>query len=155
FVFVRDEISQSLDVETEALPCSASQVLKAKTGLSYAKSHLLAALLRSRGVPAGFAYQRIFDPGTTTGLALHGIVVAWFSSLQSWVPLDPRGNSGRLRSEFRTHPPPSLAHEPDPDSGAVLYPVIYARPLRRVVDLLDRADALSRIRRHLPADMGP
>ena len=122
FVFVRDQISQSLDVPNDALPCSASQVLRAKAGLSYAKSHLLAALLRSRGVPAGFAYQRISDPGTTTGWALHGIVVAWLSSVQSWIPLDPRGNTDGLRSEFRIQSPPSLVHEPHPDRGEVLFP---------------------------------
>ena len=155
FVFVRDRISQSLDVETDALPCSASQVLTAGTGLSYAKSHLLAALLRARGVPAGFAYQRISDPGATTGLALHGIVVAWLSSLEWWVPLDPRGNTELLRSEFRMDPPPSLAHPPDRGRGQVLFALIYARPLKRVVDLLDRGDGLSRVRRHLPADIGP
>ena len=47
YLFVRDRISQSLDVETDALPCTASQVLKEETGVSFAKSHLLAALLRA------------------------------------------------------------------------------------------------------------
>lgn len=155
YLFVRDQISQSLDVETDALPCTASQVLKEETGVSFAKSHLLAALLRARGTPAGFAYQRISDSATRSGQALHAFVVAWLSLREQWVALDPRGNCRALQSEFRVDPPPSLAHEPDPERGELVFPVIFARPLPRVVDLLDRVDSLSRARRHFPDNIVP
>ena len=154
FLFVRDEIAQSLDDGTEALPCSASQVLKAGTALSYGKSHLLAALLRAGGAPVGFGYQRIADEGTLAGFALHGFVVVWFSSLERWIALDARGNTSSLHSDFRLEEPPDFAHEPRPENGEVVFPVVLARPLKSVVDLLDRGESLSRVRRHLPTDLG-
>jgi len=153
FLFVRDEIRQSLDGETDELPCSASQVLKAREGLSYAKSHLLAALLRAGGVPSGFGYQRIVDLETSAGYALHGFVVCWLSSLERWVALDPRGNTATVHTEFRVEGPPSLAYEPDPQSGEAVSWVFFARPLKGVVDLLDRGEGLGRVRRHLPANI--
>ena len=153
FTFVRDEISQSLDVETDALPCNASEVLQAGTGLSYAKSHLLAALLRARGVPAGFGYQRIRDDKTASGYALHGFVVSWFSEILRWVALDPRGNTPLLRSEFCTDWPPNLAHWPDVEEGSMVFSSVFSRPLKRVVELLDRGEKLGRVRRHLPAEI--
>lgn len=155
FLFVRDEISQSLDDGTDALPCSASQVLKAGTGLSYGKSHLLAALLRAGGAPVGFGYQRITDPETLAGYALHGFVVVWFSSLGRWIALDARGNTSSLQSDFSLEGHPDLAHEPRPENNEVVFPVVLARPLKSVVDLLDRGESLGRVRRHLPVDLGP
>src|SRR5690606_18223764 len=59
FVWVRDNIAHSADVDSDVVACSASEVLRAGVGLCYAKSHLLAALLRAKGIRAGFAYQRL------------------------------------------------------------------------------------------------
>ena len=59
FEWVRDEIQHSIDFERNPVTCTASQVLKEKTGVCYAKSHLLAALLRANSIPAGFCYQRL------------------------------------------------------------------------------------------------
>ena len=155
FLFVRDEIGQSLDDGTDELPCTASQVLKAGTGLSYAKCHLLAALLRASGTPVGFGYQRIADPETLSGTALHGFVLVWFASLGRWIALDARGDNEALQSDFGLGELPDFAHQPQPELGEVVFPVLLARPLKVVVDLLDRGESLSRVRRHLPVDLGP
>ena len=53
FEFVRDEIRHSADFQLNPVTCRASDVLTHRTGYCYAKSHLLAALLRANGVPAG------------------------------------------------------------------------------------------------------
>ena len=53
YEYVRDNISHSADINEDEITCSASEVLKAKHGICFAKSHLLAALLRYKGVPAG------------------------------------------------------------------------------------------------------
>ena len=47
YEFVRDNISHSLDIESDIVTYKASDVLKHKQGLCFAKSHLLAAILRS------------------------------------------------------------------------------------------------------------
>src|SRR5690625_1779333 len=48
FEFVRDEISHSWDIQGNNVTCNASEVLSYKEGICYAKSHLLAAILRSQ-----------------------------------------------------------------------------------------------------------
>ena len=57
YEYVRDMISHSADISADTVTCSASEVLKAGHGIYFAKSHLLAAILRSKSVPAGFCYQ--------------------------------------------------------------------------------------------------
>lgn len=153
FAFVHDEIRHSLDVDTDVVTCSASQVLREGTGLCYAKSHLLAALLRARGIPAGFAYQRVRDDEAGGRLVLHGFVVAWLSGRAGWVALDPRGDIDAIHTEVDLERP-SLAFTPDPEAGESTIPTVFARPAKRVVDLLDQADSLQRIRRFLPDSLG-
>jgi transglutaminase-like putative cysteine protease len=57
FEWVRDEICHSFDYQMNPVTCRASDVLKYKTGYCFAKSHLLAALLRANQIPVGFCYQ--------------------------------------------------------------------------------------------------
>lgn len=152
FEFVRDEISHSLDIETDAVPCNASQVLREKTGLCYAKSHLLAALLRARGIPAGFCYQRLRAEPPARGHALHGFIAAYLHAPERWILLDPRGDNDRVRTVFSIDPP-SLAYLVDPDEGEQTYPTIFIKPARRVVDMLDKVESLARIRDRLPAEI--
>ena len=59
FEFVRDQIKHSWDFQLNPVTCRASDVLKHGTGYCYAKSHLLAALLRANRIPAGLCYQRL------------------------------------------------------------------------------------------------
>ena len=59
FEFVRDEIKHSGDYELNPVTYKASDVLKYGTGYCYAKSHLLAALLRANNIPTGLCYQRL------------------------------------------------------------------------------------------------
>jgi hypothetical protein len=66
-----------------------------------------------------------------------------------WVLLDPHGDNDEVATVFRIDPP-SLAFEADPEQGEALLPTLLARPAKRVVDLLDYADSLARIRNHLP-----
>ena len=56
YEYVRDRISHSADAGVESVTCSASEVLKAGHGICFAKSHLLAAILRSKSVPTGFCF---------------------------------------------------------------------------------------------------
>ena len=51
FEWVRDKIQHSNDFHRNPVTCSASEALLAGTGYCYAKSHLLAALLRANIPP--------------------------------------------------------------------------------------------------------
>ena len=59
YEFVRDHIYHSADKNEDILTCTASEVLEAGHGICFAKSHLLAALLRCKSVPTGFCYQKL------------------------------------------------------------------------------------------------
>lgn len=73
FEWVRDEIRHSQDYGLSAVTCTASDVLQERSGYCYAKSHLLAKLLRANGIPAGLSYQRLSLDAKGTTHCLHGL----------------------------------------------------------------------------------
>lgn len=156
FEFVRDEIDHSLDVETRVQTCRASEVLKERTGLCYAKSHLLAGFLRYAGFPTGFCYLRSRDGERPGRFVLHGFNAVYQVSTSSWIYLDARGNrAGRdgadeIETECRFEAPWSLAYWPDTQVGESFLPFIYKRPAKRIIDLLERAPDFEAMCRNLP-----
>ena len=86
FEFVRDQVAHSWDIQSRRVTGRASDVLRHREGICYAKSHLLAALLRGRGIPAGLCYQRLTLGDTPdTGHCVHALNAVWRS---------PRGRHG-------------------------------------------------------------
>ena len=57
YEFVRDEIKHSWDIQDKRVTKSATEVLEQGVGICWAKSNLLAALLRACGIPAGICYH--------------------------------------------------------------------------------------------------
>jgi len=150
FEFVRDEIDHSLDVETEARTCRASEVLEEGTGLCYAKSHLLAGLLRYAGFPTGFCYVKTADAARPGKFTLHGFNAVYWAADSSWIYLDARGDNAECQTECRFETPWSLAYWPDLEKGERFLPFIYKRPAKRIIDLLERAPSFEAIRQNLP-----
>jgi transglutaminase-like putative cysteine protease len=107
FEWVRDEIYHSFDRQMNPLTCRASDVLQYKIGYCYAKSHLLAALLRANQIPAGFSYQRlsIYDKGAP--YSLHGFNAIYLPEI-GWYRVDARGNKKGVNAQF-TPPQEQLA----------------------------------------------
>lgn len=101
FEFVRDEIFHSWDIEGKRVTCNASDVLTYKEGICYAKSHLLASLLRSQGIPTGFCYQRLmlFDT-PEKGYCIHALNAVFLKTLNKWQRLDARGNKQGIDAQF-------------------------------------------------------
>ena len=149
YTFVRDAIAHTADAGRDELPCRASQVLEAGTGIGFSKSHLLAALLRAVGVPAGFCYQVLRRGAAGDGTLLYGFNGVYMQSLERWIALDARGNKPGLVAEFSTDEP-RLAVTADPSLGEWIYPQIFTRPAALVVDLLSRNTSLARIAEHVP-----
>ncbi len=136
FEFVRDTIHHSLDIQSTRVTCNASEVLNYGEGLCYAKSHLLAALLRAQSIPTGFCYQRLAAGATPEmGYALHGLNAVYLSSMAKWVRLDARGNKPGVRAEFSTEEE-QLAYVVQPELSEIDYPIIYAQPHPKVVKAL-------------------
>ncbi len=100
FAFVRDEIRHSGDAKDNITTCKASEVLEHRTGWCYAKSHLLAALLRANGIPAGFAYQRLSCSEYKPDIyCLHGLNWVYLKEY-GWYRVDARGNNEGVDAQF-------------------------------------------------------
>lgn len=146
FEYVRDEINQSWDYQQNPVTCRASDVLEHKTGYCYAKSHLLAALLRANNIPAGLCYQRL----TVTDeppFCLHGLNAIYLNEF-GWFRVDPRGDKANINTEFC----PSnekLAYTPVVKGEADL-PEIWAEPLPIVTDVLERYTTYDAVGENLP-----
>jgi transglutaminase-like putative cysteine protease len=146
---VRDGIRHSWDVQDTRVSISASDTLAHGTGLCFAKSHLLAAILRSQGVPTGFCYQRLTDDGVT--FMVHGLVAVFLDG--RWHRQDPRGNKPGVDAQF------SLAEERlawpvRPELGERDYPRVLSTPDRRVVETLRSTDnILDLCRGGLPSEL--
>ena len=108
FEWVRDNVFHSSDYQLNPITCKASEVLQYKTGYCYAKSHLLAALLRANAIPTGFCYQRlsVFDNGAP--FCLHGFNAVYLADY-GWYRLDARGNKPGVDAQF-TPPQERLAY---------------------------------------------
>lgn len=133
FVFVRDVIEHSADFRRSPTTCSASEVLGARTGYCYAKSHLLVALLRANGLRAGLCYQRLTVNGSSAPHCLHGYVAVSLLEV-GWYALDARGNKPGVDAQFS--PPEERLAFPIQFDGEQDFPFIFARPLASVVRCL-------------------
>jgi transglutaminase-like putative cysteine protease len=101
FEWVRDEVAHSTDIGSRRVTVRASEVLEHREGICYAKSHLLAALLRGAGIPAGMCYQRLTrGSDASRGHVVHGLTTAYLTTLGRWVRLDARGNRAGVDARF-------------------------------------------------------
>ncbi len=99
FEFVRDSIKHSWDYQLNPVTCKASDVLLYGTGYCYAKSHLLAALLRANHIPAGLCYQRLTIENDVPPYCLHGLNAVYLKQ-HGWYRMDARGNKAGVNAEF-------------------------------------------------------
>ncbi len=137
FELVRDRFAHSFDAGAESgIACSASDVVRLGHGLCYAKSHLLAAILRYNGIPAGFCYQRMVSENG--GFVLHGFNAVFVGD--RWVRIDARGNNKHVHVEFDLAGD-MLAYPVDENIGECEYPVIFPQPDSGLIQALrDGAD---------------
>jgi len=147
FEWVRDNIKHSLDFKLNPVTCKASEVLLHKTGYCYAKSHLLAALLRANGMPAGLCYQRLSIDGHGSPYSLHGLNAVHLKAF-GWYRIDARGNKPGIDARF-CPPLEQLAFTTDMRLEADL-PEIWDEPLRVVVDTLSRCKTYLEVYDNLP-----
>lgn len=147
FEFVRDEIRHSSDFAQNTVTCRASDVLRHRTGYCYAKSHLLAALLRANGVPAGLCYQRLSVGESGAPYCLHGLNAVYLRDV-GWYRIDARGNKPGVDARF-SPPTEALAFAiKDPQERDL--PEIWAEPLPVVIDVLERYTTTDQVLAHLP-----
>lgn len=152
FRWVRDEIPHSKDIESTLVTCTATEVLAAGTGICFAKSHLLAAMLRAQGIPAGFCYQVLAHDPPYNGMTLHGLNAVYLGAEHQWFRIDCRGNTGSCKAEFAQNPE-RLAFTMNSERGEFIYPEIFANPVEVVVKALQNHTDLETLWYNLPASI--
>ncbi|HMU32471.1 MAG TPA: transglutaminase family protein [Pyrinomonadaceae bacterium] len=132
FEFARDEIAHSFDTNSEVITVGAEDAIAKKEGICFAKSHVLAALLRGMNIPAGFCYQRVLRKGTVdSGYALHGLNAVYLEDA-GWFRVDPRGNKPGVDSQFSIEEE-KLAYPIREELGEFDYPHVLTEPLLSVI----------------------
>jgi transglutaminase-like putative cysteine protease len=147
FEWVRDEICHSADYQLNPITCTASEVLRQRTGYCYSKSHLLAALLRANGIPAGLCYQRLSRNGSGPPFCLHGLNAVFLPEV-GWYRMDPRGNRPGVDARFT--PPVERLAFPIGLPGEANLPEIYPDPLLLVVAALRGYETWDSLWENLP-----
>ncbi len=147
FEFVRDQIQHSFDFQRNPVTCKASDVLRHATGYCYAKSHLLAALLRANGIPAGLCYQRLAIVAGEPRRSLHGLNAVHLEGF-GWYRVDPRGNKPGVQAEFT--PPVERLAFPVVGPGEADLPEIWPEPLAVVVRALTENTTFDQVFHNLP-----
>lgn len=147
FEYVRDSIRHSGDYKEDITTCKASEVLKHKTGWCYAKSHLLAALLRANGIPAGLCYQRLKCSEYRNDIfCLHGLNALYLKDY-GWFRVDARGNKEGVNAQFNP-PVEKLAFELEAQEFDL--EGIYAEPLNIIVQALKKNQNYEAMVNNLP-----
>jgi len=147
FEWVRDNIQHSLDFKLNPVTCKASDVLKYKTGYCYAKSHLLAALLRANKIPAGLCYQRlsVYDDGAP--FSLHGLNSVYLDKY-GWYRVDARGNKEGIDAQFC--PPKEQLAFTLQFEDEVDFSEIFSEPLPIVISVLEKCKTYAEVLESLP-----
>ena len=148
YEFVRDEIPHSFDCAAEAVTAKASDVLRYRTGICHAKANLLAALLRSQGIPTGFCYQRLtLLDDDSMGYCLHGYNAVWQD--ERWIYLDARGNKPGVNARFSTEKP-MLAFPVREEYDEYFIKGIFASPDPACMQMLERAKSVRDVMQTIP-----
>lgn len=153
FEFVRDKISHSADINEDMITCSASEVLRAGHGICFAKSHLLAALLRCKSIPTGFCYQKLtFGDETSPVLVYHGLNGVYLDDYKKWIRLDARGNKGGINAQFSIDEE-KLAYLVCTEKGEEDGLVIYHTPDKKILEKLRNNKTRTELWNNLPDEL--
>lgn len=153
YEYVRDNISHSADIGEDAITCTASEVLNAGHGICFAKSHLLAALLRCKSIPAGFCYQKlILDDETAPVLIYHGLNGVYIAEHKKWIRLDARGNKDGVNAQFDIEKE-QLAFPVRAERGEKDILVVYPEPDKKILEKLRGNKTRTQLWDNLPTEL--
>ncbi|MEO3978321.1 transglutaminase family protein [Streptomyces sp. CAU 1734] len=144
FGYVRDTIPHSHDSGDPRVTWRASDVLRLRTGICFAKAHALTALLRAEAVPAALCYQKLE--------VVHGLVAVRLPGRAEWARQDPRGNKPGVDARFSLDGE-RLAFPVDREAGEMDYPVLYAAPHPRILAVLRSSADREALWARLPTEL--
>ena len=153
YKYVRDNISYSADIDNDKITCSASEVLKEGHGICFSKSHLLAALLRAKSIPAGFCYQKLtFDINKTSELVYHGLNGVYIKEYKKWIRLDARGNKDGINAQFSLDSE-QLAYSINTEIGERDGVIVYPAPDKNIIENLKMNKTRTKLFNNLPKEL--
>ena len=145
YIFVRDEILHSWDIETNIVSRTASDVFKNKTGICWTKSCLLAALLRADGIPSGISYQLLTRADDASeGYMIHALNTVYIKDFNKWIRLDARGNKENINAYFSLDEE-NLAYKIRSEMGEIDYHDNHADLDERLVNILMQSESIQEI----------
>ncbi len=151
YEFVRDEIPHSFDCNAQVITAKASDVLKYKTGICLAKANLLAALLRSQGIPTGFCFQHItLADDDSLGYCVHGYNAVLIGD--RWIKLDARGNKPGVNAQFSLKEP-ILAFPIRAEYDEYFWKGIYSTQNAACMQMLEQAKSIQDIMDNIPDEI--
>lgn len=151
FEFARDEIQHSFDSDAcKLVTVNAEEVIEKREGICFAKSHLLASLLRGMHIPTGFCYQRKNNP--KAGYVTHGLNAIYLEDI-GWFRVDPRGNKPGIDAQFTTDVE-QLAYPIDTSKGEIDYPNVYPEPLPEVITAMQNSKDVEELFYNRPEALG-
>lgn len=154
YEYVRDNIFHSADRNEDIITCTSSEVLRAGHGICFAKSHLLAALLRYKSVPTGFCYQKlILDDEIAPVLIYHGLNGVYIEEHKKWIRLDARGNKEGVDAQFSIDKEQlafPIRSEKGEEDGFIVYP----NPDAKILDKLRENKTRTELWDDLPTELG-
>ena len=146
YLFVRDEIPHSWDIQAKIVSRTASDVLKNNTGVCWVKSCLLAALLRANGIPSGISYQLLTRADDESdGYMIHALNTVFIKDLDKWIRLDARGNKENINASFSLDEE-RLAYSIRSELGEIEYQDNHSDLDQRLVDILAQSGDILELR---------
>ena len=146
FEFVRDQIFHSFQINATSITLKASEVLDKGHGVCYAQSHLVAALMRGAGIPAGLCYRIDEDED---GPVVHGYNAIHIDEIGKWICLDasikPEENPTSLNFDRDT-----LEWTAGREFAGYGDSTVYINPSKRVIKALKSCRNVDELKNNLP-----
>ena len=148
YIYVRDKIPHSFDINAKIITATASDVLKYRTGICHAKANLLAALLRLQGIPIGFCFQHLtLADDESMGYCVHCYNAIFIDN--RWMKVDARGNTNGKNAQFSLDEP-ILAFPNREEYDEYFWMGIYASPHLDTMRMLEEAKSLQDVLDNIP-----
>ncbi len=120
----------------------------ANSYICHAKANLLAALLRSQGIPTGFCFQHLtLLDDDSQGYCLHCFNAVKLGN--KWIKIDTRGNTNGINAQFSMGEP-ILAFKNREKYDEYFFDGIYSAPDIATMDMLKKAKTLKDVIDGLP-----
>lgn len=156
YEYVRDWFPHTFDIGANEVSVTAEDVIRNGHGICYAKSHLLAALMRGLGIPCGFCYQLlILDDEVRPYLIIHALNAIYITikdGKSKWIRLDARGNKDGVDAQFSLNNE-KLAFPIRPQLNEKDYEIIFAEPNVNVINALKTSKTAAQLIENLPREL--